>query len=50
LPQIEELVEDAAEDEVVVYVDEVDIHVNPKIGWHWMMRGHQKRFLLRGRT
>jgi transposase len=24
------------------YEDEVDIHLNPKIGWDWMVRGQQK--------
>jgi hypothetical protein len=27
---------------VAVYEDEVDIHLNPKIGWDWMVRGQQK--------
>ena len=30
--------------EVVLDVDEVDIHLNPKIGPDWMLRGTQKRF------
>lgn len=29
-------------DEVAVYADEVDIHLNPKIGWDWMGYGQQK--------
>jgi transposase len=29
-------------DEVAVYEDEVDIHLNPKIGLDWMGRGQQK--------
>jgi transposase len=29
-------------DEVAVYEDEVDIHLNPKIGLDWMVRGQQK--------
>lgn len=32
----------AASDEAVVYLDEVDIHLNPKIGLDWMNRGCQK--------
>jgi transposase len=28
--------------EVLLYVDEVDIHLNPKIGDDWMLRGQQK--------
>lgn len=30
------------QDEVAVYEDEVDIHLNPKIGLDWMVRGQQK--------
>jgi len=30
-------------DEVAVYEDEVDIHLNPKIGLDWMVRGQQKK-------
>jgi transposase len=33
--------ETLGEDEVVVYADEVDIHLNPKIGSCWMPRGEQ---------
>ncbi len=29
--------------EVAVYLDEVDVHLNPKIGLDWMNRGTQKR-------
>ncbi len=28
--------------EVVLYQDEVDIHLNPKVGPDWMMSGEQK--------
>ncbi len=36
--------------EVVVYADEVDIHLNPKIGLDWMNRGHQKEVVTPGRN
>src|SRR5271163_2379393 len=36
--------------EVVVYVDEVDIHLNPKIGPDWMHRGTQKTVLTPGKN
>jgi len=36
--------------EVVVYVDEVDIHLNPKIGVDWMRRGTQKEVLTPGQN
>ena len=42
LAQLERLVESLAWDEVAVYLDEVDIHLNPKIGADWMNRGKQK--------
>ena len=35
---------DVGPDEVVVYVDEVDIHLNAKIGLDWMLGGQQRRF------
>ena len=35
-------------DEVVLYVDEVDIHLNPKIGPDWTRRGRQKEVLTPG--
>jgi transposase len=37
-------------DEVVLYGDEVDIHLNPKIGWDWMVRGLQKRVVTPGQN
>jgi transposase len=42
LNQIRELVAGLPKDEVAVYEDEVDIHLNPKIGWDWMGYGQQK--------
>lgn len=35
---------------VAVYVDEVDIHLNPKIGPDYMLRGTQKRVLTPGKN
>ena len=37
------LIEKLPKGEVVVYEDEVDIHLNPKIGLDWMVRGQQKQ-------
>ena len=34
----------------VFYEDEVDIHLNPKIGADWQLRGQQNTLLRRGRT
>lgn len=36
--------------EVAVYLDEVDIHLNPKIGPDWMNRGKQKEVMTPGRN
>jgi transposase len=36
--------------EVVVYVDEVDIHLNPKIGRDWMLPGTQRRVMTPGKN
>jgi len=35
---------------VAVYEDEVDIHLNPKIGWDWMGRGEQKEVMTPGQN
>lgn len=37
-------------DEVLLYVDEVDIHLNPKIGPDYMLRGQQKQVLTPGQN
>jgi|SRR5579872_6883863 len=36
--------------QVAVYEDEVDIHLNPKIGPDWMVRGQQKEVLTPGQN
>jgi transposase len=48
LRAIQRLVENLPADEVVLYVDEVDIHLNPKIGPDWTKRGRQKKVLTPG--
>jgi transposase len=50
LRRIKRLVRDAGPDEAVLYVDEVDIHLNPKIGLDWMLRGQQKEALTPGKN
>lgn len=50
LRELRELVEDLPEGEVAVYEDEVDIHLNPKIGLDWMVRGQQKEVLTPGQN
>jgi transposase len=37
-------------DEVAVHEDEVDIHLNPKIGLDWMNRGQQKQVVTPGQN
>ena len=48
LRTIERLVENLPAEEVVLYADEVDIHLNPKIGPDWTRRGRQKTVLTPG--
>jgi len=48
LRAIERLVMHLPDDEVVVYVDEVDIHLNPKVGPDWTRRGRQKEVMTPG--
>lgn len=48
LRAIERLVMHLPADEVVVYVDEVDIHLNPKLGPDWTRRGRQKEVVTPG--
>jgi transposase len=48
LRAIKRLVETLPADEVVLDLDEVDIHLNPEIGPDWMRRGRQKTVLTPG--
>lgn len=50
LREIQRLLREASEDEVVLYVDEVDIHLNPKLGLDWMLPGLQKQVLTPGKN
>lgn len=50
LKEISQLVETLGDDEVAVYEDEVDIHLNPKIGRDWMVPGQQKEVLTPGQN
>jgi hypothetical protein len=50
LREIRALIGSVPEDEVILYVDEVDIHLNPKIGPDWMLRGTQKTVLTPGKN
>lgn len=48
IKELRRLIETLPRDEVVVYEDEVDIHLNPKIGYDWMGRGQQKELMTPG--
>jgi transposase len=48
LRAIQELLRDLPADETAVFQDEVDIHLNPKIGSCWMRRGEQAEVVTPG--
>jgi transposase len=50
LNQISRLVASLPKNEVVVYEDEVDVHLNPKIGLDWMGLGQQKDVMTPGQN
>ena len=50
LNEIRKLIATARRGDVVVYEDEVDIHLNPKIGADWMLRGTQKSVMTPGKN
>jgi transposase len=50
LAEIRRLEARASADEPVLYSDEVDIHLNPKLGRDWMLRGHQRRVVTPGKN
>lgn len=50
LRRIRRLIASLPKNEVAVYADEVDIHLNPKIGYDWMLRGQQKEVVTPGQN
>ena len=50
LASIRRLEARASVDEPVLYSDEVDVHLNPKIGRDWMLRGQQRRIVTPGKN
>jgi transposase len=50
LSAIRDLEARASSAEPVLYVDEVDIHLNPRIGRDWMLRGRQRRIVTPGKN
>jgi transposase len=50
LARIKKALEQCDADNPVFYEDEVDIHLNPKIGAGWMPKGHQKKVATPGQN
>lgn len=50
LRELRKLIETLPADEIVLFADEVDIHLNPKIGPDWMLPGTQKTVVTPGRN
>lgn len=50
LEQIEAMLANLPANEIALFEDEVDIHLNPKIGFDWMMRGEQKQIITPGQN
>jgi putative transposase len=50
LREIRELIAGLPRDEAAVYEDEVDIHLNPKIGYDWTGYGQQKEVVTPGKN
>lgn len=47
---IHKALEECSAEHPVFYEDEVDIHLNPKIGADWQLRGQQKRVVTPGQN
>jgi transposase len=50
LNRIARLRDNLSPDELLLYEDEVDIHLNPKIGNDWMLQGQQKEVMTPGQN
>lgn len=50
LAEIRNIIENLPQNEVAVYEDEADIHLNPKIGLDWMNYGQQKIVMTPGKN
>ena len=48
ITELRQLAASASDENVVVYADEVDIHLNPKLGRDWMLPGTQRLVLTPG--
>ncbi len=47
---IHKALDECSTEHPVFYEDEVDIHLNPKIGADWQLRGQQKRVVTPGQN
>lgn len=50
IAELKRLAASASNENVVVYADEVDIHLNPKLGRDWMLPGTQRLVLTPGKN
>jgi transposase len=50
LAELRALEAGASAEEPVLYSDEIDIHLNPKIGRDWMLRGQQRHIVTPGKN
>ena len=50
LAELRQLEQSASAEEPVLFSDEVDIHLNPKVGRDWMLRGQQRRLRTPGKN
>lgn len=50
IAEIRRLVRNLPPDEVALWSDEVDVHLNPKIGPDWMLKGQQKEVVTPGKN
>ena len=50
LAELRRLEARASAQEPVLYSDEVDVHLNPKIGRDWMLPGQQRRIVTPGKN
>jgi transposase len=50
LRELRKLEQTLPSNEILVYEDEIDIHLNPKIGLDWMLSGQQKTVLTPGKN
>jgi transposase len=48
LARIRHIIEHLRPDELILFIDELDIHLLPKIGYEWMLRGTQTEIMTPG--